>query len=111
MKVICIDINNINIRKDKSHLQLFTSFSPMSEFEFNLNFDFKKILTIGKQYNVRDVQLEGTLRDILENPSSTAKFRILCDDGYRRDIDASRFISIEVHREQVINEILNESNL
>jgi hypothetical protein len=37
-------------------------------------------------YNVRDVQLEGTLRDILENPSShrTAKFRILCDDGYQR---------------------------
>jgi hypothetical protein len=108
MKVICIDINNINIRKDKSHLQLFTSFSPMSEFEFNLNFDFKKILTIGKQYNVQDIQVEGTLRDILENPSSyrTAKFRILCDDGYRRDIDASRFISIEVNREKIINEIL-----
>jgi hypothetical protein len=77
------------------------------------SYDADLYLKYGKLYNVRDVQLEGTLRDILENPSShrTAKFRILCDDGYRRDIDASRFISIEVNREKIINEILNESNL
>jgi hypothetical protein len=61
-------------------------------------------------YNVRDVQLEGE-EDILENPHHIEQRNLeFYDDGYRRDIDASS-ISIEVNREKIINEILNESNL
>jgi hypothetical protein len=63
-------------------------------------------------YNVRDVQLEEFLRDILENPSShRTKFRIYVMMVIIEYIDASRFISIEVNREKIINEILNEINL
>jgi hypothetical protein len=59
------------------------------------------ILTIGKSYDVVESKLDDPY----------TYYHVLCDDGVERDLLANKFISLEVHRNKIINEILNESNL
>jgi hypothetical protein len=62
----------------------------------------KTSLTIGKSYDIIKREVK---------PSGTVLIRVLCDDGIEREYLDTRFLSKDEVREQVINNILNESNL
>jgi hypothetical protein len=60
----------------------------------NNNTPYKPIITIGKSYNA------------IKLTPSKLTYDIICDDDVVRSLLTSRFITLEVHREQKLNEIL-----
>ena len=66
-------------------------------FNSGKNNRFPSKLTIGKSY---DVISEARPDD------GYTYYLVLCDDGVERNILGNKFISIEVHREQMLNKIL-----
>jgi hypothetical protein len=68
-----------------------------TKVKFDIKFHLEGILTIGKQYNVIDAQY-GTA-----NPYT---YLVLCNDDVIRDIPASKFITLEAHRNKILNDII-----
>jgi hypothetical protein len=66
-------------------------------FNSGKNNRFPSKLTIGKSY---DVISEARPDDVY------TYYLVLCDDGVERNILGNKFISIEAHREQKLNDIL-----
>jgi hypothetical protein len=56
----------------------------------------KHNLIVGKTYNV--ISCVGLRTNTF--------YRIVCEDGLQRNIISTRFITLELHREQIINEVL-----
>jgi hypothetical protein len=66
-------------------------------FNSGKNNRFPSKLTIGKSYDViSEARPDGVYKYYL----------VLCDDGVERNILEKKFITLEVHREQMLNEIL-----
>jgi|TARA_R110000782_G_scaffold193575_1_gene283157 hypothetical protein len=76
MKVVCI--NNRD-----SHISLY-----------------KSILTLDKSYDAIDEPLLPLMPELVR-----ICYRVTCDDGKVRAIVKSRFITLEAHREQMLNKI------
>jgi hypothetical protein len=54
-------------------------------------------LTINKVYE--SFYISGTMTE-------SNAYSIICDDGLERKLIANRFVTLEVHREQMLNKIL-----
>jgi hypothetical protein len=66
-------------------------------FNSGKNNRFPSKLTIGKSYDViSESRPDGVYTYYL----------VLCDDGVERNILEKKFITLEVHREQMLNKIL-----
>jgi hypothetical protein len=66
------------------------------------------ILTLNKSYDViSSIQRIQTDQQLALGLSEYNTFySILCDDGIKRELISTRFVTLEVHREQIINKIL-----
>jgi spore cortex formation protein SpoVR/YcgB (stage V sporulation) len=76
MKVVCIDNNN-------------TSTETITSYKF---------ITLGKSYDAIKLLQSRTTSKLYDI--------IICDDDVVRFLLKSRFITLEVHREQMLNKIL-----